>query len=312
MHHSIRFSQVTVIEYDALKAKYIFSEIGPPGFADSGEKIFKGTSPSDECYLFSYYAPGENISFLILNGGKQVYYHFTEAASAETIQSLIRGNINKFCLQEQGNFCLHAAGIITGDRVILFIGQKGAGKSTLATWFHLQGHPVWCDDYGVLERSGNGFLAYQGETSLKINPDTAAKLDIPSQKLQSVFTHPAHKLQHDQSRHIEGKYYFSDGVQLHTDNPLPLAAMCVMEPREMHPEQIVGVKDKSAAFKVLMTEMLLPGINSKDYLKQYFQSCKTLLDVVPVYEIHSPDDISRINEVYDAILKSINSEYAAG
>lgn len=54
---------------------------------------------------------------------------------------------------------LHAAGIRFGDIGYAFVGDKGAGKSTLALALGMAGATVLADDHLVLRRDGSRFLA---------------------------------------------------------------------------------------------------------------------------------------------------------
>lgn len=309
MHFAIKFNNLSSTEFIELKKKFVFDELKiNPSSATFGENIYSGNTPGNEgCFLFEYHDHQKPVvSFIILSGGKSVFYHYTNTTSLQSVQTLLRGNITKFCLHEQGRFCLHASSMCIHDQVILFIGQKGAGKSTLATYFHLQGHAIWCDDYAMLEQDSNYFYASQGETSLKINPDIAAALAIPAKNLKPVFDLPQHWKRTAESDIITKKHYFQQRVAGVEILPKKVAAIFFINPRVPEPATLISKRKKQDALSILMDEILLPGINSKQYLKLYFQSAISFLDMVPSYTIHAPDDISRIHEVYDAILETIN------
>ncbi|SDJ33425.1 hypothetical protein SAMN04487898_102290 [Pedobacter sp. ok626] len=293
-----------------LKEKFAFNKLKiSPSSATFGENIYSGNTPENEgCFLFEYHDNQKPaVSFIILSGGKSVFYHYTSTTSQQSVQTLLRGNITKFCIQEQGKFCLHASSMCIHDQVVLFIGQKGAGKSTLATYFHLQGHAIWCDDYALLRQKDNCFFAFQGETSLKINPDIATALAIPQKNLKPVFDLPAHWKRTAESDIITNKHYFNQQIADVEILPRKVAAIFFINKRVPKPANLISIRKKSDALSVLMDEILLPGINSKQYLKLYFQSATRFLDIVPSYTIHAPDNISRIHEVYDSVLETIKT-----
>lgn len=307
MQYNISFTLLTDTDFNTLTKAFSFSLLSNSQAADgTGEKAFAGTAATGEtCMLFEYFNSTDKASFLITENGQAVQYTCTEAASPETLQSLIRGSITKFCLQQQGYFCLHAAGIRVNNKVILFVGHKAAGKSTLSAYFNLQGWPVWCDDYGVLVQHSGGFNVEQGEQSLKVTAATVAALQLPENRLESVFTYADNYAPNPVNRHIEGKYYFGSGDSEPNPAPLPLAAVFLLQPREHAPPQIIRQPMPGSAFALLIKEIMLPGLNSKKYLQLYFNSVKTLLDVVPVYAVHAPDDVTRINDVYQAVLATV-------
>lgn len=55
-----------------------------------------------------------------------------------------------------------------------------------------------------------------------------------------------------------------------------------------------------------MEEMLLPGVNEREYLKTYFQSSVELLKKIPIYTVEGPQDLARIDEIRGAILKTLS------
>lgn len=309
MHFAIKFNNLSSTDFVELKEKFVFIELKiNNSSATFGEKIYSGNTPKNEgCFLFEYHDNHKPaVSFIILSGGKNVFYHYTSTTSSQSVQTLLRGNITKFCLQEQGEFCLHASSMCIHDQVVLFIGQKGAGKSTLATYFHLKGHEIWCDDYAMLQKEKNCFYASQGETALKINPDIAAALAIAPENLTPVFDLPAHWKRTAASDVITKKQYFNQQVADVTLLPRKVAAVFFINQRVAEPVNLISIRKKTDALSTLMDEILLPGINSKQYLKLYFRSVISFLDIVPSYTVHAPDDINRINEVYDSILETIN------
>ncbi|WP_143310058.1 phosphoenolpyruvate carboxykinase (ATP) [Chitinophaga vietnamensis] len=308
MHFAIQFTKLNHADFVGLKKAIVFNPFKiAPSSATFGENIYAGnTSENKKCFLFEYYDDQTiKVSFLIFSAGKNVFYHVVSGTSQQSVQSLIRGNVTKFCLQEQGYFCLHASAMRVDEKAILFMGRKGAGKSTLATYFHLRGHEIWCDDYAMLHEEEQAFFVSQGETSLKINPDIAAVLDIPHGNLQRVFELPPDWKETAASDIITRKYYFNQQAPAVDILPRQVAAVFFIKSRTPEPERLITTIKKTDALSVLMDEILLPGLNSKQYLKTYFQSAMTFLEIVPSYSIHAPDNIMRIHEVYDAILETI-------
>lgn len=309
MHPVIKFNSLSDPDFVSLKKEFVFNVLkGTTTAATFGENIYSGNTPTNkECFLFEYHDNQKPaVSFIILSGGTSVFYHATNSTSPQTVRSLIRGNITKFCLQEQGHFCLHASAICVHNKVVLFIGRKGAGKSTLATCFHLNGHSIWCDDYSVLQKKGNTFFAFQGETSLKINPDIASSLNIPKANLKSVFELPVEWKRSAQSDLITQKYYFNQHVHQQEHSPRQVEAVFFLNQRVPNPTRLVSNIQKSDAHSILMEEILLAGLNSKKYLRNYFESTVGLLKTVPSFTINSPDNIMRINEVYNSVIETLN------
>lgn len=309
MHFAIAFTNLSYADFAALKEETVFTAIKlSPLTVAFGENIYGGnTSLNEKCFLFEYHTDQIPVaSFFISSDGKTVFYHYTDNTSPQSVLSLIRGNITKFCLQEQGYFCLHAAAMCIEDKVVLLIGKKGAGKSTLSAYFHSKGHEIWCDDYAMLHQENGNFFVSQGETSLKVNPDIATALSIHPDNLQRVFELPPDWISTADSDIITQKSYYQRQAAATDLVPRQAAAVFFIHPRVPAPEEITTVSNKTGALGLLMEEVLLPGINSRQYLQLYFQSSLTFLENVPAFNIYPPDNIQRIEEVYDAILETLN------
>lgn len=310
MHLSIKFDHLSDIDFAELKEKIVFNalKLSPPS-STFGENVYAGNTPENKgCFLFEYHDEQiPVISFIILSGGEHVYYHYTNEASQQSVHSLIRGNITKFCIQEQERFCLHASAMCVLDKTVLFVGRKGAGKSTLATYFHLNDHEIWCDDYAILHEEASAFYASQGETSLKINPDIAEAFNISAKNLSPVFNVPSDWKKDEPTSIITKKFYFNQQDHKVNSKARKVAAIFFINPRSANPKDIVMPIQQKDALAILMDEILLPGLNSKKYLKLYFQSALHFLHLVPAFTINAPDDILRIHEVYDSIRETINN-----
>ena len=56
---------------------------------------------------------------------------------------------------------LHACGVVWEGKGLLFVGESGAGKSTMAgLWAHDHGAQVLSDDRTIVRKKGNGFRVY--------------------------------------------------------------------------------------------------------------------------------------------------------
>lgn len=67
---------------------------------------------------------------------------------------------------------LHAAGVRLGDRTAVFVGDKGAGKSTISLTLGAAGGAVLGDDHVVLRRNGARFLAAGCDSHARVTRKT--------------------------------------------------------------------------------------------------------------------------------------------
>jgi hypothetical protein len=71
---------------------------------------------------------------------------------------------------------LHAAGVRLGGRTAVFVGDKGAGKSTLSLTLGAAGGVVLADDHVVLRRNGTRFLAAGCDSHARVTRETEEHL----------------------------------------------------------------------------------------------------------------------------------------
>ena len=94
-----------------------------------------------------------------------------------SIRLFLLGSVMAFILFRKGLIPLHASGIIKNDKVILFTGDSGAGKSTTIAQLALRGYKIFTDDICVIGKDGKGTASYP---MLKLWDDTLALINAPA------------------------------------------------------------------------------------------------------------------------------------
>lgn len=90
-------------------------------------------------------------------------------ASERNVRLFLLGSAIGALLHQRGLLPLHANAIDLGGRAVAFSGHSGAGKSTIAAWFHDRGHNILADDVCVIgfDEAGRA-LAYPGIPRLRL------------------------------------------------------------------------------------------------------------------------------------------------
>ncbi|MFN4020348.1 MAG: hypothetical protein ACK4IC_07515 [Erythrobacter sp.] len=92
------------------------------------------------------------------------------------IEHVINDHIAPRLLAELGELVLHASAVRFGERIVLFLGETGAGKSTLATSLHQAGHHLLGDDAVIVTRGSGGYCAQAVYPSLRLFPEAIERL----------------------------------------------------------------------------------------------------------------------------------------
>ena len=114
------------------------------------------------------YVAGGVGEFRISGDGSTITYSLAPGVAAGDVEHVLSGPALVMALQLQGGFFLHAAGVVSGGRMLALAAPHGFGKSTLAASFIDLGCTVYSDDVLPLREDGDGVLARQGQPWIKL------------------------------------------------------------------------------------------------------------------------------------------------
>lgn len=124
-------------------------------FLDSeGEPVLLIWEVSGGAFLRLVYRDGTQ--FWIDRAGTNIWTVWPEKSSLEDTATYLLGPVLGILLRLKGEICLHASAVALGDRVAVFAGNAGAGKSTTAAAFVRQGYPIVSDDVVRLDEPVSG------------------------------------------------------------------------------------------------------------------------------------------------------------
>ncbi|MFL5385713.1 MAG: hypothetical protein ACJ8GN_24630 [Longimicrobiaceae bacterium] len=106
----------------------------------------------EERYHFAY---RDGTEFVIDRGGTRVDGTWRGGATLEDTATYLLGPILTFVLRLRGLLAVHASAVEMEGAAVLFSGPAGAGKSTTAAAFALNGWPVLTDDVAVVAPRGD-------------------------------------------------------------------------------------------------------------------------------------------------------------
>ncbi|HYD16567.1 MAG TPA: hypothetical protein VEB03_01040 [Candidatus Nanoarchaeia archaeon] len=120
------------------------------------------------------YAGG--IEFLIDATGTSVWTWWPSSQSFSTACMYLVGPVLGFVLQLRGYTSLHASCAAAEGGVIGFVGDCGAGKSTIAAALAERGYQVLSDDVLALRSHNGGFLVQPGPSRIRLWPSSVKML----------------------------------------------------------------------------------------------------------------------------------------
>jgi hypothetical protein len=103
-----------------------------------------------------------------IRGGREIVVAPAAGASDRNLRLYLLGSAFAAILHQRGLLPLHANAVEIDGRAVAFMGHSGAGKSTIAAWFHDRGFRILADDVCVVDLSGDKVLAHRGVPRLRL------------------------------------------------------------------------------------------------------------------------------------------------
>jgi hypothetical protein len=104
----------------------------------------------------------------LISGGREIVVDPAPGASERNVRLFLLGSAFGALLHQRGLLPLHANAIEIDGRAFAFCGHSGAGKSTMAAWFHDRGHRILADDVCVIGFEDGRALAFPGIPRLRL------------------------------------------------------------------------------------------------------------------------------------------------
>jgi len=112
--------------------------------------------------------------------GKEIIVDPCSEADKESIRLFLLSITMAALLTQRKKILLHASAILLNGELVLFVGDSGAGKSSIVAELSKRGYSLFSDDVCVLEclpEKTPGMYAYSSYPMMKLWEDTVQKLD---------------------------------------------------------------------------------------------------------------------------------------
>ena len=227
-------------------------------------------------------APGRLLSwvdgvarFLVVDGREIIVQPAPGVAESDLRLFLLCTPMGGLLLQ-RGLLPLHASAIVTPRGAVVFMGDCGAGKSTLAACFRQRGFRVQTDDISVVSADGDGsFMVSPGYPQMKLWPDAVARLGEDAAALT--------RLRPNQEKRT---FRFLAEFNAH---PLPLAQIYLLKIGPVRApvlQAIQGTEKLAALLRHTYRSELVRGLG---VAAPHFQTVAQVADRIPVAEIIRPE-----------------------
>jgi hypothetical protein len=286
-----------------VQSAFELPELQPDGSAAPELRILTGTTsrrtPADlNDVLFeraedgsAYFCwPGIG-SFAVERDGRIIVDRWGGAEERTTRLPLL-GIVLAYALHLRGTFTLHASSVAIDDAAYIFLGDKGAGKSTTCAAAVAAGARLLTDDVvAVRAVAGEAPLVMPGFPQIKIERQVAERLFGQDVTLERLF-----------EGYVKLSYRPPGSFDL---TPVRVAAAFVLRrgapglARRLPPHEVFGAMMRYSYV------VRFPGALGKSGEIEHFRTCASLAKEIEAFELGVPGEIDRIPEALEAAVAAV-------
>jgi hypothetical protein len=182
-------------------------------------------------------------------------------------------------LHQRGLCVLHASVIETQGSAVAFMGQVGAGKSSIAAAFYKRNYRILSDDNAVVRFEGACPYVSSGYPYVKLFPAIAQALGFD---LGTMTTLPQKRAK-----------MAGDVASAFSDSSLPLRNIYILG--HDYPPRITQLSRLSTTIELIRNAVPTRWCRAGD--AQQLRQCAAIADQVPVFTVKTFRDISEISEL---------------
>ena len=279
-------------------------EPAEPGVADLSIRVRavkrpKPGRPGATIFEFdshSQYLAWESVGAFLITDARQIDVEPAPGVDDRLIAFPLLGPVLALLLHQRGVLVLHASAIAAHGKGVIFLGNKGAGKSTMASAMLAAGHELLTDDLVAISfAAGERPTIAPGFPQLKLAEDAAAVVSVKQADVRTR-VHPAiDKLQHR----------LASGFAVEKVEPARLYVL------RRGPEPAVTPLSRQQALSAILQfsyvvrfgRAALSGAAAGDHLKQ----CASLAERIGVFHLDVPDDLGDIGRSVNLVESDVLS-----
>jgi serine kinase of HPr protein (carbohydrate metabolism regulator) len=190
-------------------------------------------------------------------------------------------------LHQRGLLPLHANAIEMDGKAVAFCGHSGAGKSTIAAWFHDRGGRILTDDVCVIGFDAAGrALAYPG---------------IPRLRLWREALEATGRDAGDYRRSFDAIDKYDVPSDRHALEPLPLAAIYLLRQAEAEGPSIERLQGVDAVETIVSNTYRGAYLKTIGRTGEHLAACLRIARQVPVFRAERLWGFDRFDEQAEAL-----------
>lgn len=213
----------------------------------------------------------------------------------ETLNHLLNDHVAPRILAGSGHLVLHGSGVAINGELAVFLGDTGAGKSTMAASLDSVGHTLLGDDAVVITEESGRVFGEPVYPSLRLYPETASAIFGADIEVAPM------------AHYSDKKQVGLASLDNISQSPIPLGALFYLtgepdseevEAHALHPSDVcISLIEQSFAFE--------PRDANSATVR--LRKASELAGRIPGYELSYPHDLDRLNEVNAVIMRCMDA-----
>jgi hypothetical protein len=231
-----------------------------------------------------------DIARYLIRDGNEILVDPVPTADEKDVRLFLLGSAFGMLLHQRGILPMHASAIEVDNRCILFTGDSGSGKSTIAAFLHKNGYRILTDDVcAITFGHNNDPVAWPGFPRVKLWSDTLHALKQKTENLTP-----------DGMR--AGKYHLplNDTFSKH---PLPITHIYSLREHTASVSHIEPLSTQDAVSAIVNNIYRGGVLQSKKHKLQNFQQCMSLAQKTNVSQLSRRKDFEDMNEILHSLEK---------
>ncbi|MDR3088733.1 MAG: hypothetical protein LBU39_02830 [Desulfobulbaceae bacterium] len=234
---------------------------------------------------FFYFAVKAVARYLV-TGGNRIVVEAMADAPPDAINTFLLGSCCGALLFQRGLLPLHGSAVATTAGAVLILGESGAGKSTLAANLNRRGFPLLSDDVCAID-CANAPVLFPAYPQMKLTPESATALAMTSHDFSA----------YEEKFHLRHPKFCA--------NPLPLAAICLLEIDETlanaaSERQLRGAEKFARLRKNVYRDFYISEMKLD---AQVFQQCAAISARCAVFQFSRPKHAPTFDALAELIVK---------
>lgn len=252
------------------------------------------------CYQLApegMYAYWEGVGTFLIKEGKEIIIEPVAEADEYRLRLFILGAAIGTILHQRGFLVLHGSGVDIDGQAVVFVGNKGWGKSTIAANLNAKGHKLIGDDVIAINLSGDKPMVLPAFPQLKLWPDAVSYLGIELESLPQLVPH-LEKREHRVNQRF-------------SDRTLPLEQIYVLgkypslEIKPLEPQEIIKYLILNSYVARFGNELLKANQSS------HFVKITQIAKQIPIDHLLRPTDLDLLSVTVELIENRVASKQLA-